>query len=452
MITLYLNHFRGFEETFIPLDDVSFLVGENSAGKTSVLMALRVLSGPTAWILGRFQVGDEVLGGFSDFASNGVPWFQIGYFRHDPASENRYDAALLTFTGSGSKVPWVMDVRLRTAESEVHFHHDNDVVCYKKQAVTGSIEAVFSEWTTRDPSSEGLAVLPGDSGALDAPLGMISALHLHESIFYDEQMAALDHSVTEFLRALSSDKEMPVAPPRPHPPRRLPSNMNWTDDLHWLAPIRAKPRRSYDAVAKGYSPEGDHIPWQLRGLSAKSKLRESLRSFGTQSGLYDDVETRNFGETEDAPFELRVKIGERTPNMINVGYGVSQALPVIAAIADPGERRAWFALQQPEVHLHPRAQAALGELLFEMGLHPQRKRFLVETHSDYVIDRFRYRMRKAAEGEEVPLQAQVLFFERVGSKNIVHRIPLAADGEYPEAQPEAFRAFFLEEEMRNLGY
>jgi predicted ATPase len=125
---------------------------------------------------------------------------------------------------------------------------------------------------------------------------------------------------------------------------------------------------------------------------------------------------------------------------------------VVTSVLDPDLRGAWYALQQPEVHLHPRAQAAMGDLLFDMALSPNDKRFFVETHSDYVVDRFRYRMRKAAEKGELAPHAQVLFFERAGGKNIVHPIPLAPDGEYPEAQPDGFRAFFLEEELRNLGY
>jgi hypothetical protein len=460
MITLYLNHFRGFEDTFIPLEDVSFLLGENSTGKTSVLTALRVLCGHSAWVVGRFQIGDEVIGGFNDFASNGVPWFQIGYSRHDPAGEGRYDGVLLTFSGSGGKVPWVMDVRLRTSSTDIHFHWDGNLF-YEKQAVVGDMAAAFRAWTRLDPSCEGLPMVEDESPDQDSPMGMIIALHAQESASYEERMTArmqtMDKAAGDYRRALLKAPggplpAVPVFPEMEKPPRSFPTNMSWIDDFQWLAPIRAKPRRSYDAVAQGYSPEGDHVPWQLRGLSDQSKLRNNLRDYGTRSGLYDDVETRKFGDTEDAPFELRVRLGDLTPNVVNVGYGVSQVLPVIAGVVDPGLRGAWFALQQPEVHLHPRAQAALGELLFEAALPPQGKRFLVETHSDYVIDRFRYRMRKAAEKGEPPLRVQVLFFERAGGKNVVHRMQLTADGEYPETQPAAFRAFFLEEELRNLGY
>ena len=464
MITLYLNHYRGFEDTFIPLDDVTFLVGENSTGKTSVLTALRALSADGIWALGRFQLNDEVVGGFSDFASNGVAWFQIGYFRRERGEKTSYDAVLLTFAGRGSNIPWVMDVRLRSANTDVHFHWDGDDLSFEKKPASGSVEEGFRAWTKLEPSSsEGLSAIDVDGPNPHTPMGMITGLFAHESASYNEQMDAYCEAsdtqaqkVTALAHAAHSGigasvPEVPPLPARPSFPSPFPFDLSWTGNLEWLAPIRAKPRRSYNSVAESYSPEGEHIPWTLRSLSERSKLRERLRDFGTQSGLYDDVGTQGFGDTEDAPFEVRVRLGDRTPNLINVGYGVSQVLPVVASVLNPSSRGAWFALQQPEVHLHPRAQAALGDQIFEMALPPHNKRFLIETHSDYVVDRFRFRMREAGKTGP-PLRAQVLFFERVEGGNIVHRLPLAEDGEYPKDQPEAFRAFFLTEELQNLGY
>ncbi|MDP6688819.1 MAG: AAA family ATPase [Alphaproteobacteria bacterium] len=79
-------------------------------------------------------------------------------------------------------------------------------------------------------------------------------------------------------------------------------------------------------------------------------------------------------------------------NIRNVGYGVSQSLPVIVEILSRsfGSR---FAIQQPEVHLHPKAQAALGDLFYQLAL-VEEKRFIVETHSDFTIDRFMLNYRK----------------------------------------------------------
>ena len=50
-----------------------------------------------------------------------------------------------------------------------------------------------------------------------------------------------------------------------------------------------------------------------------------------------------------------------------------------------------FLLQQPEVHLHPSAQAALGSLFCQVAA--AGKQLIVETHSDHVIDRIRMDVR-----------------------------------------------------------
>jgi hypothetical protein len=63
---------------------------------------------------------------------------------------------------------------------------------------------------------------------------------------------------------------------------------------------------------------------------------------------------------------------------------------------------------QPEVHLHPRAQAASGSFFVRLAKE-ERKQFVIETHSDYLVDRIRIDI---AEGLISHLDVSVLFFER----------------------------------------
>ena len=72
---------------------------------------------------------------------------------------------------------------------------------------------------------------------------------------------------------------------------------------------------------------------------------------------------------------------------VTVGVGVSQGLPILVAglLAPPG---AVLLFEQPELHLHPRAQARLGD--FFIGLTKTNKQCIVETHSESLVSRFRY--------------------------------------------------------------
>jgi predicted ATPase len=128
-----------------------------------------------------------------------------------------------------------------------------------------------------------------------------------------------------------------------------------------------------------------------------------------------------------------------------VGYGVSQVLPIIVdAIREPPEST--FLLQQPEVHLHPRAQAELGSFLATLAKQ-QQKRFIIETHSDYMIDRIRMDIR---DGKHLkPGEAAILYFERTGPAQI-HTMEIDEFGNLVGVPP-GYRQFFLEEERRLLG-
>jgi hypothetical protein len=67
---IFMNNFRGFNDTILPLQDINFLVGENSTGKSSFLKLLYLLSRPHFWfsVDAPFQ-DDAELGGFNDMVS-----------------------------------------------------------------------------------------------------------------------------------------------------------------------------------------------------------------------------------------------------------------------------------------------------------------------------------------------------------------------------------------------
>jgi predicted ATPase len=217
----------------------------------------------------------------------------------------------------------------------------------------------------------------------------------------------------------------------------------------WLAPTRSKPRRTYDEFKRDFSSEGEHTPYLVKTLLGYRKLgkrfKNFLRQFGKESDLFDSVLIKSFGEQATSPFALNILLQGKTLNIKNVGYGVSQSLPVIVELFARSPNN-WFAIQQPEIHLHPKAQAALGDIIFSLAT-KEKKKFLIETHSDYIIDRFRLNYRK----QEPKVRSQVLFFERTKNQNRVHSIEIGKHGEYSEKQPKGFREFFIKEELKLLG-
>lgn len=140
-----------------------------------------------------------------------------------------------------------------------------------------------------------------------------------------------------------------------------------------IAPIRSKPERTYDQLSDAYEPGGNHIPFVIsrllwkKPLSSQAKaLIEALEKFGDESGLFQKFNLKRLGKSEGDPFQLMVNNGERDANLVDVGYGVSQALPVIVQSVMSADN-SFLLLQQPEVHLHPRAQAALGSFFVQLA-------------------------------------------------------------------------------------
>lgn len=215
-----------------------------------------------------------------------------------------------------------------------------------------------------------------------------------------------------------------------------------------IAPIRTRPERTYSHVAESFKPTGDHIPFVLEQIyredpnsAQRKRVDASLRRFGEESGLFEYCGIKRLGRKDSDPFQVMVRIAGRPRNLIDVGYGVSQALPVIvqSILVDPDQL---LLLQQPEVHLHPRAQAALGSF-FARLVSGRKKPIIVETHSDYIIDRIRAEVAADALDHK---EVGILYFHRHKLETIPSLIEMDKQGNLLNAPPY-YREFFLEEEL-----
>jgi len=219
-----------------------------------------------------------------------------------------------------------------------------------------------------------------------------------------------------------------------------------------FAPIRTSPQRTYDPVSPVPRPEGSHVPMLLAQLSHSAtgerwaELQAALSEFGAESGLYEAIEVIRKGKKESDPFQIGVKSGGPAFNLVDVGYGVSQVLPILVDTLLRSGENSTFLMQQPEVHLHPRAQAELGSFFARMA--GEKRRFIVETHSDHLVDRVRMEVRRA---EKITAQdVSLLYFERTKHGATIHHLELDDQGSIINP-PAGYRQFFLQEENSLLG-
>ena len=177
----------------------------------------------------------------------------------------------------------------------------------------------------------------------------------------------------------------------------------------------------------------------------RDPVSAALKKFGEQSGLFKEVAAPILGSHQGDPFEIEISIAGPATNILDVGYGVSQSLPIVveSLLAAPATR---LLVQQPEVHLHPKAQAALGTFLVDM-VRDGKRQFVVETHSDYIIDRIR---QEVAGKRLAPESVGIVYLEKPHIETTVHQLQLDESGNIVNA-PETYRTFFMEEEMNLLS-
>lgn len=428
---IYMNNFRGFTETLIPLKQVNFLVGENSTGKSSLLSLLALVNKPIFWLNPAFAMREEL--GLSSFGDMVSAWsadqtcFQVGAVavKQEKAGIFHLSFSIHEFVGQDDS-----PILAR------HFSLANNILTI----------VAFEQDVTKYKIANLNATYKTGTQAIKDFMKIVIAMRKRSTRLKSFPKAIPPNSplpiAVSVLQSLEKGEDGVSA--RSEFKIEIPMGMNVT----WIAPIRTKPKRIYDGIQVGYSPEGEHAPMLLRKslktTTGTKTFSNRLKEFGDSSGLFETVIAHAFGKGIKNPFELLIRFKGAVLNISNVGYGVSQALPLIVEFLST-DKRSIFAVQQPEVHLHPRAQAALGGLIFELA--KERKHsFFIETHSDYLIDRYRLSMRLANSSPD----AQMLFFMRTSKGNMVSALPISSAGQYPSDQPKEFREFFVREEMKLL--
>lgn len=445
---IYVDNFRGFSDTLIPLMDVNFLVGENSSGKTSFLTMLRMLSSTILKAMsGRGLYMSEAddadteadiyVGDFAELVSahsEDKGFFRLGYVddRRKSPKKKIGIGFLITFREENG-IPVISQITTMNRDREVHleFIADGTYRCKSSDVKTPNTAeemlTLLDRWKDyhKSPANEEWQVfkLPDEMPRTGIPIFILLAMAAND-FKQDEQMAF----------------QMPPMPP----------------ELIWIAPIRTAPRRTYDEPFRSYSSEGSHTPYVIRRMlkskDGAKKFHQFMEEVGRESGLFEKIEIHVYGDkaSDRSPFEVDAYLDDKALNVRWMGYGVSQSLPIFVELLDRKKGR-WFGIQQPEVHLHPRAQACLGDVFFQMA-YLDSKKFIVETHSDYTIDRFRmnYRGKRSAKERAKMPRSQIMFFERRDGRNTITPLAIDDNGELPSDQPESYRNFFIKEQMRLL--
>lgn len=197
------------------------------------------------------------------------------------------------------------------------------------------------------------------------------------------------------------------------------------DNLFYLGPLREFPQRDYlwarsrpqDVGLRGEKAIDAILAsaGEKRNVKHKARKRpfqEMIAYWLREMGLVHDFHVEEIAPGSDR-WQARVQIDKDGPEALltDVGFGVSQVLPVITLLQYVPERSTVI-LEQPEIHLHPLAQANLADVIINAAIH-RKVQVVLESHSEHLLLRLQRRIAEKA----VPAEDISLYFCRI-SKGI----------------------------------
>jgi predicted ATPase len=400
LTSLSIENFKAWRKTGpIPLAPLTVFFGSNSSGKSSILQFLRLLQ-QTVQSPDRTQVlatGDRnsslFLGGYTDWIhghqQDSKLKFELSWRDPEPVK--------ISETVSSSELAFGAEIgNSSVGRTELqHFAYrlgDQYSIKLQKQS-NGAYE------TSDSPSV--LYRSPGKPWPLYAPT--------HFYGFPDE-------IASRYVNAsFTSDLSL--------------SLLRQLRNLHYLGPLRTKPERSYFWSGERPLDVGfdgaNSVPALLAAGDVRisrakhqhtQSLREAVADWLRTFGLAESFSAKPTGASQLYEVGVRASGTKTTTSLPDVGFGVSQALPVIVEVLY-AQSNSTLIIEQPELHLHPRAAAYLADL-FTQSIHSRiggkdrELQMLIETHSEHFV----YRLQRLIAEKKVSETAIAFFVCRPGSE------------------------------------
>ncbi|HBG75207.1 MAG: hypothetical protein A2X25_12850 [Chloroflexi bacterium GWB2_49_20] len=231
----------------------------------------------------------------------------------------------------------------------------------------------------------------------------------------------------------------------------------FSNRVKYLGPLRDEPKPLYP-LATSVDPADIGLKGEFTAavldLNKERKIKYIPTSNFTEPNVGSDVISRSLeaavidwlqymGVAEKIHTEDSGKYGHKlqvtTPgtsvfhDLTHVGVGISQVLPILVMclLAEPDTT---LIIEQPELHLHPKVQTLLGDFFLSMAI--LGKQCIIETHSEYIINRLRFRAA-GAQAETISSLMKMYFVEKKGENSVFRPVDVNKYGAIKD-WPEGF--------------
>ncbi len=443
-----VENFRAFQSQRLRIRPLTILVGPNNSGKSALISALTLLSqsmrsrDPDIALLLQGPLQDfgtyrDVV--YKNHAGRRVA-FDIEIEVPERSPRRRAGPSLFDLEGqAGTEWPRSVRFLIKFKYRTQRRHVVVEELTLRTREGRQLLHARYSD----DTESVMLESLGGQRfGVQGGDRGRPRLRLDHFVPLYPHRLLALrrDHRLDEEAVHLVSMASMHLA-------RSL-------EAIEFLGPFRAPPARTYlfsGETPGSVGPTGERaVEVLVSGASRRRDHRPSIRDrvskWMHQAGVAKEMTVHPL---TDRHFEVRVAhpVTQEEQNIADAGYGCSQVFPVLVGGFSAAARRgSMFIVEQPELHLHPRAQAELAA--FFLDLVAEGCCCVIETHSEHLV----VRLQSYLADPEVPLRPEevALYYVYPGADGhkVVKEIRTDETGGFLDEWPQGFFPERLDEARR----
>lgn len=370
LTSLSLRNFRAFEEATIRLAPITILVGPNNAGKSSIISALRVLSNTLGSVDPATSLLLEELGSYKD-----------AVFQHD------------TKRSIGFNVEFELDSKFSSIDLTYGYR------VQRREVILQQFRASEGQGATAEPVLRTAFTVSTGNQLIRELRGVPNVGKAKAALMFVHFLPRIGGFMMERLfRKLGPPTKIEAAATgQIGPANRLYLELNrsfvrlnrFLVSLQYLGPFRESPFRLYPFTGERPSVLGGTgsgatdvlMSDYFRRGNKKGQLTSRVKTWLRRAQIAADLKVEALGDRH-YQVQLSHPITGESSNLADVGFGASQVLPILVAGYDISED-SLLMIEQPEIHLHPKAQAELGD--FFVDVYRRDVQVILETHSEHLI-------------------------------------------------------------------
>ena len=462
LFELGLRNFKAFgdERQTASFSKLNFIYGPNSGGKSSLIQALLLLKQsrrdrfetnyPAREPTGKLRPRGE----FVDLGS-----ISALLHKHDLARELEISLSYrgYGFTHSGIVAGGPIEASMTFSPNRLNA--PTDIIGMKYRILQGSNTLLDGGWQSGNARSLTVDAPSLSMMGMEIPTNLVAISHVgflpypYVPGFVPETgVNWAETSSREEIVDLVRELEQISEPKQFQTLRALSSGRSYEmifDSITYLGPLRSYPERVYTVSGRSRRSIGVRGEFMPDFLNATPSTIHNVNKWFERLELPYELSVDSLGELalagEYIALVLMDKQSHTRMTLADVGFGINQLLPVIVeGLAETASGPSYFfspygsilCIEQPEIHLHPRLQAEVADLMIETSLGSKGKQWIVETHSELLIRRIQ---RRIAEGILDPSDVSVIYVDpQVDTGSKIELLRLGEDGEFIDDWPKGF--------------